>query len=179
MKLLKTLGVLVGLFVLVALGFSLGFEFLKPMVTPHLTPGLAGELDAAARPLQPLEQLVVGGAMLVILNWIFKLSKWLHKGINLLVNAPLALAGIAVAVYSGYAVYAGGAVPTVEHAALNFSLFVLSLFWLLISVRVNLLGQHLFHPVDWAARKKKVDAVVEEVKEELGIDDAADEEVKV
>lgn len=178
MKLLKTLGVLLGLFLLVAAGFTLGFEFIKPYLTPYLSEGLATDLASAVRPLNALEQLVTGGAMLVILNWICGLNKWLHKGVNLFVDAPLALAAMAGALYSGYASYAAATLPSPEHLGLMLSLFVLGLFWLLISVKVNLLGKHLFNPRDWDARKKKVDAVIEEVKEELGIDEA-DEEVKV
>lgn len=178
MKVLKTLGVLIGLAIVAAVGFALGYEFLKPYVMPYLSEGLAGDLESATRPLQPLEQLIAGGAILVILNWIFKLNKWLHKGINLLVNAPLALAVIGVAGYGAYTSYLTGAVPSPERLGLMMALAVLGLFWLLISIKVNVLGRHLFNPVDWAARKKKVSAVIEEAKEELGID-ADDEEVKV
>ena len=178
MKVLKTLGVLLGLVIVLTAGFALGFEFLKPYVMPHLPGGLAGDLEAASRPLQPIEQLISAGVILVILNWIFKLSKWLHKGINLFVNAPLALGVIAVSGYGAYGAYLAGAVPSPERLGLMLALAVLGLFWLLISLKVNVLGRHLFHPVDWAARKKKVSAVVEEVKEQLGVD-AEDEEVAV
>lgn len=178
MKVLKTLGVLVGLAIIAVAGFALGFEFLKPYVMPYLSEGLAGDLEAASRPLQPIEQLITGGAILVILNWIFKLSKWLHKGINLFVNAPLALAVIAVAGFGAYEAYLAGALPSMERIGLMGALAVFGLLWLLISIKVNVLGRHLFHPVDWDARKKKVSAVIEEAKEELGID-TDDEEVKV
>ena len=178
MKLLRTLGVLVGLLLLVAGGFALGFEFLKPYVMPHLSEGLAADLNSAARPLQPIEQLIVGGGILVILNWIFGLNKWLHKGINLFVNAPLALGVIAVAGYGAFTAYQAAAMPTPERLGLMLGLAVLGLFWLLIAIKVNVLGRHLVHPQDWDARKKKVEAVVAEVKEELGVD-TPDEEVKV
>ena len=178
MRILKTLGVLIGLALLAAAGFVLGFEFLKPHVMPHLSAGLAGDLESAVRPLQPIEQLITAGGMLVVLNWIFGLSKWLHKGINLFVNAPLALAVMAVAGYGAYTAYLAGAVPTPERLGLLLALFVLGLFWLLISIKVNVLGRHLFNPKDWEARRRKVSAVIEEAKEELGLDEV-DEEVKV
>lgn len=179
MKVLKTMGVLVGLIILLVAGFALGYEFLKPFVIPYLSDGLAGDLESATRPLQPLEQLITGGIILVVLNLVCKLSKWLHKGINLFVNSPLALAVIGVAGYGAYTSYLTGALPSPERMGLMMALAVLGLFWLLISIKVNVLGRHLFQPVDWAARKKKVDAVIEEVKEDLGIDDDAEEEVKV
>lgn len=178
MKFFKTLSVLLGVFLVLAGGVVLGFEFVKPFLMPYLPEGLSGDLETSVRPLQIIEQLVLGGVLLVLLNMLFSLNKWLFKGVNLFVNFPLALAGMAGAGYGGYLVYLSQMPQTPEYHALMGCLFILSLLWAMIAIKVNVLGRTLFKPKDWDARKKKVDAVVAEVKEELGLDDA-EEEVKV
>lgn len=179
MKFLKVLGVLAGMVLLMFIATLIGFEFFKPFVMPYMSGGIATDIESVARPLAPLEQLVMGGAFLVILNWVFGLSKWLHKGINLLVNAPLAIAAMAVSIYGGYSAYLVQEVPNIERLGLLGSLFVLSLFWLLISVKVNILGKHLFQPKDWDARKKAVIDIIEKVEDDLDITEDKEEEVKV
>ncbi len=188
MKFLKTLGVLGGLVLLMFIGTVIGFEFIKSSVMPHLSADLAGNIEAGLEPADnPLGKLILGGSFLIILNWVFGLSKWLHKGINILVNAPLALSCMAFAIYGVYGAYlvvfTAQAIPNLAQLGNLFALFVLALFWLLISVKVNVFGKHLFQPKDWEARKKVVEDTIDKVEEELGIDtpdaEAEGEEVRV
>ena len=183
MKFLKTLGVLLGLGLLMLIATIVGFEFFKPFVMPHLPGGLAGDIEAIDRPLQALEQLIGLGAFVIVLNYVSGAWKWLHKGVNLLINAPLALGAMGVSIYGAYGAFLAQAIPNVERLGLLGSLFVLSLFWLLISIKVNLLGKHLFKPKDWAARHKKVEEIIEKaedvIEEATPAASKEEEEVKV
>ena len=182
MKFLKTLGVLLGLGLLTLIATIVGFEFFKPFVMPHLSGGIAADINSVARPLEALEQLIGVGAFIIVLNYISGASKWLHKGVNLLINAPLALASMGVALYGAYGHFLMQQIPNVERLGLLGALFVLSLFWILISLKVNLMGKHLFQPKDWPSRKKAVDAVVEKVEEtieEVTNQEPREEEVRV